>query len=512
MKLRKKVPSLENEFMALSRGPELFPGLELTQGMIDLLAEEQALAARGECPAPPDPTHAGELSKFVEWLMEVPERFSSGLPRYMQAVYNERIDLQRVMPQVNAGDLTHFAWWVHVCGRWEVPSLRLLGLEVPVKRRIPVGGRIDGGVDAVGFFNAEHGIGEAARLLVEALRTTDVPVSTIGYRNTESRQNYKFETDEVGRYKTVIAAINAELNEPMRHSFGKFFFTNTYVIGQWFWELETAPPWYKPAYKYVNELWAPTRFIEEMLKREAPKEVHVEYMPLPLRKPRIVDYAQRADLGLDNRFMFLFTFDFMSVMKRKNPMGLIEAFKKAFAPGEGPMLVLKCINGETRPEMFDAMMKATEGRDDIIVMNKYLDSEMSAALMNLCDCYVSLHRSEGLGLTIAEAMLLEKPVIATGYSGNLDFMTPETAFLVPWTRVKVGAGAEAYDAEATWAEPDLDAAASMMRHVYLNQEESAAMASRGKMDLERRFTPEATGNRMRNRLQELWRAQSVEKV
>ena len=510
LKQKSRIP--ENEFMIHSRGIELFPGLELTPGMIDLLAEERAMAARGECPLPPDPTQAGQLTQFVEWLMEIPERFASGLPRYMQAVYNERVDLQQVMPQVNAGELTHFAWWVHTCGRFEVPSLRLLGSDVPVKRRIPPGGRINGGVDAIGFFNAEHGIGEASRLLVEALRSADVPVSTIGYRNTESRQNYKFETDEVGRYKTVIAAVNAELNRPVRDLFGHHFFYNTYVIGQWFWELEVAPSWYRDAYQYVDELWAPTKFIEEMLCREAPSRVPVHYMPLPLRKPRVVDDATREDLELDNRYMFLFTFDFMSVMKRKNPLGLVAAFKKAFAANEGPMLVLKCINGESRPELFQELKDSCAGRSDIIVMNKYLDSHLSAALMNLCDCYVSLHRSEGLGLTIAEAMLLGKPVIATGYSGNLDFMTPETAFLVPWTRVKVGEGAEAYDPDATWAEPDLDAAALMMRQVYLNQEESAAMAARGKMDLEQRFTPEVTGNRMRHRLQELWEAQNVEKA
>jgi glycosyltransferase involved in cell wall biosynthesis len=215
------------------------------------------------------------------------------------------------------------------------------------------------------------------------------------------------------------------------------------VIGQWFWELEVAPSWYGDAYQYVDELWAPTKFIEEMLRNEAPARIPVRHMPLPLRQPRVVENATRGDLDLDDRFMFLFTFDFMSVMKRKNPLGLVEAFKKAFAPGEGPMLVLKSINGETRPQGFAQLMAACEGRDDIIVMNKYLDSHLSAALMNVCDCYVSLHRSEGLGLTIAEAMLLGKPVIATGYSGNLDFMTPETSYMVPWTRVKVGENAEA---------------------------------------------------------------------
>ena len=473
-----------------------------------MLQAERTAADNGEGEYPPDPFTPGHVSAFVKWLQEVPQQSVSGLPRYMQTLFDERTDLQSVMPDVPWGELKSYAWWAYLYGRYEVETFRYFGHKMRVKRDVHPEGRITGGVDTIGFFNAEHGIGEAARLLVEAMRAVEVPVSTIGYRNTESRQQHPFVTEEIGRYRTVIAAINAELNEPMRQTFGKFFFHDTYVIGQWFWELETAPPWYKSAYKYVDELWAPTRFIEEMLRNEAPSNVHVEYMPLPLRKPRVIENAHRSDLGLDGRFMFLFTFDFMSVAKRKNPFGLIEAFKKAFAPGEGPQLVLKCSNGKTRPEKFAALEKAAEGRNDIVIINRYLDSELLAGLMNMCDCYVSLHRSEGLGLTIAEAMLLGKPVIATGYSGNLDFMSEETSYMVPWSRVKVGPDAEAYDPDATWVEPDLDASAALMRHVYENPEDARKKALLGKADLETRFTPERTGARMRSRLEHLWREQS----
>ena len=495
--------------VSASIGPEILPGLPLSPGIVEMLIAEREEAKSENHPWPPNPFSAGELSTFIAWLQKKSPFTTTGLPRYMEAVYNERVDLQRAMPEVLRGELNAFAWWAYLYGRFEVPSFRLFGHKVHMQREVVEGGRVSGGVDAVGFFNAEHGIGEAARLLVEAIRSTDVPVSTTAYRNTESRQRANFETDDIGKYKTLIAAINAELNKPVRDLFGAEFFDGTYVIGQWFWELETAPPWYKDAYQYVDELWAPTTFIEEMLRREAPKRVEVRHMPLPLRKPRVVEDASRVDLGLNDRFMFLFTFDFMSVMKRKNPLGLIQAFTRAFAPGEGPMLVLKSINGETRPEGFAELQSAIEGRDDIVIMNKYLDSHQSAALMNLCDCYVSLHRSEGLGLTIAEAMLLGKPVIATGYSGNLDFMTPETSYLVPWTRVNVGEGAEAYDALASWAEPDLDAAAAIMRRVFLNPEEAMRVALAGKRDLETRFTPEQTGQRMKKRLEELWETQDA---
>lgn len=494
-----------NRFMRLSDGPEVMPGLHLTPGMAAILQAERDAAEAGEGKFPPDPFAPGQLSSFVEWLQEVPQHSTSGLPRYLEATFRERTDLKLSMSEVPHGELTGFGWWAYSWGRFEVESCRYFGHNVRNQRQVHPEGRVTGGVDAVGFFTAEHGIGEAARLLVEALRAAEVPVSTIGYRNTESRQQHPYVTEEVGRYNTVIAAINAELNEPMRQTFGKFFFHDTYVIGQWFWELEVAPPWYKAAYKYVDELWAPTRFIEDMLRNEAPSNVRVEYMPLPLRTPRVIENAQRSDLDLDDRFMFLFTFDFMSVAKRKNPMGLVEAFKKAFAPGEGPQLVLKCSNGKSRPEKFAALEKAAEGRDDITIINRYLDNELLAGLMNMCDCYVSLHRSEGLGLTIAEAMLLGKPVIATGYSGNMDFMSDETAHLVPWTRVKVGKDAEAYDEDATWAEPDLGAAAVLMREVFENPERARAKAQLGKEDLESRFTPERTGARMKARLEHLWR-------
>lgn len=499
---RSKIP--RNKDVKDSVGPEVMPGLRLTPGMVAILEYERDAAQSGEGPRPPDPFEPGQIGRFIEWLQEVPAYSVSGLPRYMQATIEERGDLRHEMPELQWGELGPFAWWAHQFGRSEVPTFRYFGHRVRARREVHPDGRILGGTDVIGFLNAEHGIGEAARLLVEALNASQVPVSTIAYRNTGSRQQFIFDTDEIGRYRTVIAAVNAELNEPMRQLFGKHFFHDTYVIGQWFWELEVAPHWYKPAYRFVDELWAPTRFIETMMRKEAPDRVHVEYMPLPLRTPRVVESARRSNLGLDDRFMFLFTFDFMSVAKRKNPWGLIDAFKKAFTPGEGPQLVLKCINGDARPDKLAALVNATVGRDDIIIMNKYLDSEMSAALMNLCDCYVSLHRSEGLGLTIAEAMLLGKPVIATGYSGNMDFMTEHTSFVVPWKRVKVGPDAEAYDSDATWAEPDLDAAARLMRKVFENPEQARVMAMAGKADLESRFTPELTGARMRGRLEQIW--------
>jgi glycosyltransferase involved in cell wall biosynthesis len=326
----------------------------------------------------------------------------------------------------------------------------------------------------------------------------------VTYNKTKSRQSKKYLTDDIGRYNVVVTAVNAELLQPVQKKFGLDFFRDTYVIGQWFWELETAPDWYKDAYKFVDELWAPTQFIKEMLQRNAPRDVVITHMPLLLQTPKVNTALSRFDFGLDSRFLFLFVFDFRSVMKRKNPLGLVAAFRKAFQPNEGPVLVIKCVNGEKRPSEFSDLLSAVAGMDDIVIINEYFEAETSAALINLCDCYVSLHRSEGLGLTIAEAMLLGKPVIATGYSGNLDFMSPDTSYMVPWKRVKVGKGAEAYSSRATWAEPNIDVAAEMMRNVYENPEQARAKALAGQRDLDERFRHEIVGARMKDRLEEIW--------
>jgi glycosyltransferase involved in cell wall biosynthesis len=221
-------------------------------------------------------------------------------------------------------------------------------------------------------------------------------------------------------------------------------------------------------------------------------------------RPAFDSLLTREYFGLDDRFTFLFAFDFMSVMKRKNPLALIEAFTQAFPPGAGARLVIKAINGEKRPAERDVLMTAAAQHPDIMVMDTYFTRVETSSLMNLADCYVSLHRSEGLGLTISEAMSHGKPVIATAYSGNLDFMDDTNSYLVPWTRVAVGDYAEGYAADATWAEPDVAVAAQLMRHVFENQAEAVQMGQKAQADILNRFSEAASGAIMKNRLTEIW--------
>jgi len=368
-------------------------------------------------------------------------------------------------------------------------------------------GRSLDGIDVLGFFTAEHGVGEAARVLTSTLQAAGVSVSTNDYTDTQSRREHLFHCDNMSRNKVLMTAINADHLNAAQDRLGIDFFTDRYVIGQWFWELEEAPEWFGPAFAHVDELWAPTRFIETMLRKHAPSRVQVKYVPLPVVTPQVDASITRARFGLDDRYMFLFSFDFMSVMKRKNPLGLIEAFCLAFAEGEGPMLVIKAINGDKRLVERNMLRDAVRKRSDIVLIDEYFTKVETSTLTSLADCYVSLHRSEGLGLTMSEAMTLGRPVIATGYSGNLDFLSDANSFIVPGSRVKVGHGAEGYSPEAMWMEPNVSEAAKYMRYVYENQAEAAQKGLRGQADILRAFDVASCGAIMKGRLEQIWRSQ-----
>jgi glycosyltransferase involved in cell wall biosynthesis len=316
---------------------------------------------------------------------------------------------------------------------------------------------------------------------------------------------HPFKTENVSENKTTVVALNPEQTRDLWNMYGNQFRKNRYVIGQWFWELEIAPSWYKAAFgeRLVDELWAPTRFIERMLLNSVPSHIPVHYMPLPFVAPNIDSDFSLQTLGLEQRFTFLFTFDFGSVMKRKNPGAVIAAFKKAFRENEGPQLIVKSINGRIRQKEYEELLWSCDDRKDIFLIDEYFDNDKNAALIATCDCYVSLHRSEGLGLTLAEAMLLEKPVIATNYSGNLDFMNTETSFLVPWEYTEVGQDAAAYPSHAKWAEPNIDAASEYMRYVYCNPAISSDIGKRARQHIETHFSPHVTGAKMASRLREV---------
>ena len=210
---------------------------------------------------------------------------------------------------------------------------------------------------------------------------------------------------------------------------GPGFFFDRYSIGLWWWEINEFPERFSRSFEPLDEVWVGSHFVADAISAVSP--VPVVKVTMPVSMPEIEEF-DRGDLGLPEGFVFLFVFDYHSVFERKNPLALVEAFEQAFPEGSGASLVLKSINSEHHPEEHGRLIEAARDHRDIHVVDRYVTAAEKNAMFAGCDCYVSLHRSEGFGNTLAEAMYLGKPVIATGYSGNMEFMTPQNSYPVDY--------------------------------------------------------------------------------
>ena len=354
------------------------------------------------------------------------------------------------------------------------------------------------GVNIAGFFEGELGLGEVARKLGKGLERAGVPFAAIPYRRHPSRQKHRVELELAAEalYDTNVVCLNADYLDTFLDDVGVEFFAGRYSIGVWFWETSVFPPG-TGGERFLDEIWVASEYVRDAVAKQVRVPVHV--VPLPIEPPAPAQLS-RSELGLPDGFTFLFTFDFISAL-RKNAAAVVDAFTRAFEPGDGAKLVLKSINGrELKPRHLRELEELVGGRKDVQIRDGYVDLAEKNALTEHCDCYVSLHRSEGFGLTMAEAMSLGKPVIATGYSGNTDFMDERSAYLVPYDLVPVPPDWWAHAPGAEWAEPDVDAASSLMRHVFEHRDEARAVGARGRDELLRQFSLERTADFISARL------------
>jgi len=437
---------------------------ELRSWYRDLLARAVAPGATGQLP--PNPYVRGQVGEFLDLLAQPEPEGSTAISAHADLVMAHRPDLAAAFPGVRWSGRDAFVRWMWTHGLDEgVTSLALLpDQSAPPARRERRDGPRPFGVNLVGYLTGELGLGVAARRMQAALEAAGVPVATVSYDRTSSRRSGAGSRQLDAPYHVNLLVITPDQLPFFVDDVGAGFFEGHHNVGLWYWETDVLTDRQISSFRWVDEVWGATRYLCDVFERY--DRVPVQHVPVPLvfEDPQLVD-GDRARLGLDDRFTVLFSFDFLSVVERKNPLGLVDAYCRAFGPDDGARLILKGINGEVFPDKLEQLLDAVADRPDIDVWDRYLSSRDRLALVALVDCYASLHRSEGLGLTMAEAMALGTPVVATAYSGNLDFMDEDSALLVPYQEVLIGEG-HLYPAEGHWAEPDLDVAAAHLRRLF----------------------------------------------
>ena len=366
------------------------------------------------------------------------------------------------------------------------------------------------GVNLVGYIRAEMGLGQAARGVAAALKAVGEPFSVIDYQygnpsRMEDATWAAFETEKA-TYDVNVVYVNADLVPEAFPRLPAGTLDGRYTIGAWTWELPEFPDEWVPSFEHVDEVWVPSTFVQQAIAAKSP--VPVVRMPHAISRPG-GPFASRADLGLAQEpFLFLMMYDYFSVRRRKNPEGAIEAFRHAFdAEDRSVELVIKMNNVDrTERTLIESLI---EGRSNISLLERTLSRREVDSLLVASDCFVSLHRAEGFGLAIAEAMALGKPVVATYWSGNVDFMTPWNSAPVTYELRTLEESYGPYRAGQMWADPDIEDAARWMRELANDRERAAELGRRAAIDIESGFSTEAVGRLAVDRLSAIRRRRTV---
>lgn len=458
-------------------------GFRIDAVVRDLTADAVDAWRRGEGQLPPEP-YGADGSAFVEWLETPWPPWGPDIGRYWVEVRRQRPDLVNAFPHPDGADHDAFVAWIRASWAYDdrSPLLRAgsRGMRPPWRD----GARAAGGVNLVGYLGFDKSLGDVARRMHRCLDDAAVPVAALHYHRSGSPTSADTPalTDTLA-FDTNIVVVNADQIHLVADDYGDVLFPGRYTIAYWFWELAYIPPSMIDATRLVDEIWVATDFTADALRAVTSKPVRT--VPIPVPEPASSG-ATRQQLGLPEGFVFLVTLDHLSVTERKNPVAAVEAFRRAFpeATETGPLLYVKTLNRSHRWAEHERIRLAAGGRPDIMIVDRHLSRPDQMALTASVDCMVSLHRAEGLGLHLMEAMWLGTPTIATRYSGNLAFMDDHNSVLIDATLVDVAHGEQYFPAEAQWADPDLDQAAEWMRRIVAEPDLAVRLAAAGRAAME----------------------------
>jgi glycosyltransferase involved in cell wall biosynthesis len=362
------------------------------------------------------------------------------------------------------------------------------------------------GLNIVGFLTADLGVGESARCMVRAADAAAIPAALVplklNCRNRLGDQTYAARLQDDNPHRVNVVHLDPPASRDLDHWHGRNFRAGKYNIGYFAWELPEFPDAWAPSFDFYDEIWCPSDFTSAAVAMKAPLPVLTMPHAISFARPTESAATLRTRFALPaDKFLFLTLFDLNSYAERKNPRAVIAAFRQSGLAGAGAALVVKVQNAAANPADFAALQASVADLPGTVLLAETLSRADIYALEAACDCFVSLHRSEGYGLAVAESMFLGKPVISTNWSATAEFVDDTNGCPVRAPLVTLAENHGPYAKGSTWADPDPAHAAEWMQKLFADRGLAAHLGARARETIEARFAPAIIGARYRRRLE-----------
>ncbi|WER45185.1 glycosyltransferase [Cupriavidus sp. WKF15] len=452
-------------------------------------------------------SNAGQWEQLLEPYQA--DDIPTPLPKFLYAMWRERMDLQAAFDLRGKEGVSGLVHWWQSTGRGEYNALAGADIQFDNQRGQYVAmatqrlGAFPLGVNIIGFPQGSLGLGEDARTAARVFERLQIPVvlvnaPMVGPAKRDHSADHLLSADL--RYGVTLFCLPPpEMVRLALEGGRRIIDSNTYKIGAWPWELPHWPQAFGQVHGFVDEIWAQSRFVEAVYKRLG--HSRVVHMPMAVEIPKPVNPNRRRFEMAEDRFLFYLMFDGNSWLSRKNPIAGVQAFQKAFGSDSEPVgLVIKAMNVRDSDPTWQDVLRMAEADPRIQIVSEHMSRQDSVDFMATCDAYISLHRSEGFGRVIAEAMGLGQPVVATNFSGNVDFCDQQTSYLVDGELVPLHAGEYLFSEGQYWCDPDVSVAAQQLRRLYENPKERARIAAAGQARIKDSYSLAAVARAYETRL------------
>ncbi len=349
------------------------------------------------------------------------------------------------------------------------------------------------GINLIGHARGDFGLGESCRLVAETIRVSGIPfvIKNCFQNKNASETNTSYVGYEAEKLKYNVNLIHINPNEIVGFALksGRGDFDNRYQIAYWLWEVPEFPAEWVYQIQMFDEIWSPSEFVSNAIRTVTDKPVYT--VPYAMNEPKTLEECDRDYFGIpEDKFLYILSYDGFSNSDRKNPEAAIAAYREAFPtdlPDVG--LIIKATHaGESEMAHLRELMN---GYENVYILTDSYSKEEFNSLIKCADAHISLHRSEGFGLVMAEAMFLGTPTVSTNWSANSEFMSEDACCMVPVKIIEIEKETPPYHKGNHWADPDVHVAADFIRRLhddkafYEYKKEAAAKYIRERMSPER---------------------------